>query len=749
MASAHQGLRLSHLATVVAAFLAGGACGDPPPDPALPASSSAPGVESDGDAAASDEDAALTQTGSGVWVSATGSDETGTGATSRPFRTLEGALKWFVAQKQKGLVSGTFTITLLPGTYPLSKTISITSAHSGLSAAAPLVIRAKTPGTVTLSGGLTVDSFSLAEDGLWRAPLAGLVPSGELRHLWVNGRRARRAASADAMGLVDQSCRSTSATTRACNATAVPYYLGPYKASSDVAARIARWTELRRVEVVNNDSYKQSRCLIDRVEGQLVYMQEPCWSDAHATQNNGSYDTIHPVRVENAKELLDEPGEWYFEAGTRTLFYRPLPGETIAGSVAVVPRIERLLTIAGTSATPVRDITLSGLSFAHATWLRPSTGAGFAEYQANMLVSRTGDHFPNAAVALTGTQRVAFLGGSFVHLGGVGLDLGVGANATRVANAIFTDISSAAMFLGSRLDSASVNDGNVVEQNLLFDVGAEYQGAPAIVAGFTQRLVLQRNEIHDVPYTGISLGWGWSTSSATGNLVKANEIVRHMQVMDDGGGIYTLGDQPGTQIVENVVRDPRHGYGGIYLDDCTSRVLVQSNVVWVEQPPAGVFTLGGVMAKGFSNTVLGNYLNDIEGGGTGVGTYTQAASSCGAKIALNGADNYIGSNNVTLTSLAGAPSSLVDGAGRTGAPLWSASISVSPATLTPGQAAVITWTSVNASVCGSLGGFSTGGAVSGRATTGALMSTKSYQISCTGPGGTFLSNVATVTVQPR
>ncbi|MDE1919465.1 MAG: hypothetical protein KGH56_02075 [Patescibacteria group bacterium] len=58
----------------------------------------------------------------------------------------------------------------------------------------------------------------------------------------------------------------------------------------------------------------------------------------------------------------------------------------------------------------------------------------------------------------------------------------------------------------------------------------------------------------------------------------------------------------------------------------------------------------------------------------------------------------------------------------------------------------MSWTSTDATSCSAAGGFSTGGATSGSASTGILSSSQNYQISCTGPGGTGNSNVATVTV---
>ena len=77
-------------------------------------------------------------------------------------------------------------------------------------------------------------------------------------------------------------------------------------------------------------------------------------------------------------------------------------------------------------------------------------------------------------------------------------------------------------------------------------------------------------------------------------------------------------------------------------------------------------------------------------------------------------------------------------------------LSANPTTIDSGESSTLTWSSTNATSCTSAGGFSTGGATSGNASTGALTATQNYQISCSGPGGSALSNIATVTViQPQ
>jgi hypothetical protein len=106
---------------------------------------------------------------------------------------------------------------------------------------------------------------------------------------------------------------------------------------------------------------------------------------------------------------------------------------------------------------------------------------------------------------------------------------------------------------------------------------------------------------------------------------------------------------------------------------------------------------------------------------------------------VNGASAYTwtcaGTNGGTSASCSEA---------KTVAP--TASLSGSPLTIAQGQSATLSWSSTNATSCTAAGGFSTGSATSGSASTGALSSTQSYQVSCTGAGGTANSNIVTITV---
>ena len=85
-----------------------------------------------------------------------------------------------------------------------------------------------------------------------------------------------------------------------------------------------------------------------------------------------------------------------------------------------------------------------------------------------------------------------------------------------------------------------------------------------------------------------------------------------MQVLSDGGGIYTLGNQPGSRLIGNMIHDiPRNAgraeSNGMFLDQGTGSFVVQDNLIYnVERSPFRFH-------KGWTNIVRHNTVYLPEG----------------------------------------------------------------------------------------------------------------------------------------
>lgn len=323
-----------------------------------------------------------------------------------------------------------------------------------------------------------------------------------------------------------------------------------------------------------------------------------------------------PFYLTNALELLNEPGEWYHDIRQHKLYYMPRQGETI--NEAVVPVLETLVEVVGSAEHPVRDITIKGLTFSHTTWMRPSE-KGHVPLQAGMYlteayklrpqIDRPNNHKldnqgwlgrADAAVEVRYAEDINFNGCRFEHLGGSGLDYVFACLRGTTTNCTFTDIAMNGYVCGSfspeglethlpytPADFREVCTGQTVEQSEFYDVTNEDWGCVAICAGYVSGINIEHNTIHDVSYTGISLGWGWNRDLVCmkDNKVHANLIYNYAQHMYDCAGIYTLGNQPGTLISENVVRDiaspsyvhdPNHWFY-LYTDEGSSNITIKNN----------------------------------------------------------------------------------------------------------------------------------------------------------------------------
>ena len=329
-------------------------------------------------------------------------------------------------------------------------------------------------------------------------------------------------------------------------------------------------------------------------------------------------DTKHPspFYLTNAKELLDEPGEWYHDIREHKVYYMPRAGETIRE--AIVPVVETLVEFIGTAEHPVRNITIKGIRFSHTTWMRPSE-KGHVPLQAGMYlteayklrpqIDRPNNHKldnqgwlgrADAAVELRYTEDCNFEGCRFEHLGGSGLDYVVACRRGTTTHCTFTDIAMNGYVCGSfspeglethlpyqPTDFREVCTGQTVEQSEFYDISNEDWGCVAVCAGYVSGITIDHNTIHDVSYTGISLGWGWNRDLVCmkDNKVHANLIYNYANHMYDCAGIYTLGNQPGTLISENVVRDiatpsyvhdPNHWFY-LYTDEGSSNITLRDN----------------------------------------------------------------------------------------------------------------------------------------------------------------------------
>jgi hypothetical protein len=268
--------------------------------------------------------------------------------------------------------------------------------------------------------------------------------------------------------------------------------------------------------------------------------------------------------LDNVAQSFREQGQWYWSRANRRIYYIPTRFDRISDFQAEVAAQPNLLTIQGAN-----DIKLLSLEFRGCNYELPSASAG--DGQAAISVPGAVVVKDSHAISVTRcrvraseTYGAEILGSStdclldhcrFDGLGGGGVKVGHGTKGTTVSNCIIQ------------------HDG------------LTFESAVGVWVGNSGYNTIVHNQIKDLGYTGISVGWTWGygKSDANHNLVAWNDIGSIGRgLLSDMGGIYTLGVSPGTVLAHNTingVKDRTYGGWGIYLDEGSSQIQVQQNLV--------------------------------------------------------------------------------------------------------------------------------------------------------------------------
>lgn len=364
---------------------------------------------------------------------------------------------------------------------------------------------------------------------------------------------------------------------------------------------------------VMHERWRDFRCSVVAVGQDRVDLAQPCWRNATLDSVKNGWSVASPVGkyyagvdwFENLAGAPSAPGRYTVDTAGHVLRYRPLPVEAAHAPAIELPVLEQLLVLKGTPRAPVHDLVFSGIGFAGTEWRKPESADGYVPLQAGYLVdgnSRTalpdngeGMTRIGSAVDVEAARDIVFDRDSFQHLAAAGIALAGGTHGAAVTNSRFTDIGGGGVFAGDieghPADPASKSSRIVIADNRIDHVALAYRDNVAVMAGFVDGLVIAHNTISDLPYSGISVGWGWDYEGETpvqsSIHIVANHIERVMLQLADGGAIYTQAQStPGTSCVLRNVIDMRHsGEGnGIYLDEHSTYFDVEHNVVlgaWV------------------------------------------------------------------------------------------------------------------------------------------------------------------------
>lgn len=514
-------------------------------------------------------------------------------STTTAFKTIEKARD--VVRTINATMTGDIIVYLRGGTYLPTSTIQFTDADSGKNGF-NVIYSAYNNEKPVISGGKPITGWTLYDAGknIYRASAGGNI---ETRQLYVNGTRATRARSAGG--------------TSSLTFVKASGYTATGSVTAGIVTPMHNWGNQSDIEFVYKIVWTTPRAAVSSITNDgtttTINMDTTGWGYVTSKGGTSVGDSANNANgvvwyVENAYELLDAEGEWYLDRSTDYIYYKPRANEDISSSEIIAPVLEELVRVQGADLDhKASNIQFYGITFAHATWLRPNT-YGQSDAQNNVIRESGVEQIIGAAVNLKYANAVKFERNVFEHLGSNGLNMYAGSQNNLVVGSRFTDISGGGIQIGDYLnyknslsenyaatsDTRNILLNNDVTNSYFANIGKEFMSATAIAASFPQDTDITHNEIVEVPYSGIHIGWGWTAQSTIiKNIHIENNYIHGVNmVLDDGGGIYTNGATIGDATTKagyfnnNYIANVNnvHGYA-MYNDEGSSWYEWNNNVI--------------------------------------------------------------------------------------------------------------------------------------------------------------------------
>lgn len=598
-----------------------------------------------------------------IAVSPQGSD-LAPGTTEKPFRSLKRAQQAVREVNSEHDV----TVELAGGMYRLAEPLIFTARDGGRNGHHVSWVAAQGARPV-ISGAIAVTGWKLfdKEKQIYVAD----VPLGEdARELWVDDQLASRASI--------EVPRSDVEFTR----EGVLFRDAKYD-------YLSKLPDAGKMEVESTGFFTDRFSPVERIDGRTLVMKQPAWNN-----NIWGYDSMsspyHPelshLYLRNSLAFISKPSEWYLDSDKGKLYLRPPSGSDVNKMHVELPHLTVLMAIGNSLEEPVEELSFSHIRFSHTTWLGPETQDGYASQQSGSFLTGRAAAYPAnpfmdckfgcpafetvrntwsqmpASIQVAAADRITFDDDIFAHLGqyalGIGNDAdanltgaGLGTSDITITRNVFTDLAGGAILAGGvrrdahhPRDPRQINRQLIIWNNRIRAVSKEYRDETAILSTYDAGAVILHNDISDVPYDAIDIGYGWGMHDPGGNanyrvrmhgydfkdnlvyntptthhdvVVASNRIHEAKQLFHDGGAIYNLSASPGTLITENYIFD-NSAKIGLYLDEGSRYITVRRNVVddkggeWLN-----VNTVHSAYPLRISpdNTAIGNWHNGTRIGG--------------------------------------------------------------------------------------------------------------------------------------
>ena len=559
-----------------------------------------------------------------IAVSPLGNDGA-SGTPDKPFQSLQRAQQAVRTYNAAHNV----TVELASGIYRLSTPLLFTALDGGQHLH-HVVWQAEPGAKPVLSGAMPVTGWKLYDDG--RHIYVADVPTGvDARQLWINDKLGTRGSIEIPRGDV----------------TFTPEGITWNDPKYDYLTKLPGQD---RLEVESTGFFTDRFSPVAKIDNREMLMKQPAWNNniwGYDTLNSPYHPELSHLFLINSLAFISKPGDWYIDPSKGKLYLCPPAGAGIERMQVELPRVTVLMAIGNNLDAPVRELAFRGIQFSHTTWMGPATDEGYASQQSGSYLTGHAVEYPAnsltdcrfgcpafetrrnewsqmpASIQVAAAERITFENDIFAHLGqfalGIGNDAdaniigaGLGTSDVTITRCVFTDLAGGAILAGGVRrdahhphDPRQTNRSLIVSNNRIRSVSKDYRDNSAILSTYVLGAIILHNDISDVPYDAIDIGYGWGMHDPGGNanyrvtmhgydwkenliydtptthrdiVVASNRIHGAKKYFHDGGAIYNLSASPGTLITENYIFD-NNKMIGLYLDEGSRYITVRRNVV--------------------------------------------------------------------------------------------------------------------------------------------------------------------------